>query len=122
MNVNPFRTRRSTVLADAREGGALPPISSAILAERDARDASARSRSARETRVGVAASDASSGAWKIWIPLVLVPIGGVVGFGAATFLGLKACSRMAVALGGGLTLGAAGAAVISLTDDGRKKS
>jgi len=115
---SPVRVRRCTVLADARPNGPLPPLNRAEIARVEAREA--RARGERETRVGVVAEiePSSGGIWKIWLPLILVPIGGLVGFGAATLLGLKACSRMAIALGGGLALGATGAATVSLMNKG----
>ena len=101
------------MLADARPGGALPPL------DRAAIDAIESRERRGATRVGVgapapAAAAGDGGAWRFWLPLALVPVGGLVGFGAATLLGLRACSRMAIALGGGLALGATGAATISL--------
>jgi hypothetical protein len=117
---SPVRTRRCTVLADARPDGALPPL---VRAQIVALDAPHDRRQASETRVGAEVPTSASAdpySWKIWLPLALVPIGGLVGFGAATLVGLKACSRMAITLGGGLALGAAGAATISLAS--RSKS
>jgi hypothetical protein len=124
--ISPVRVRRCTVLADARPGGRLPPLDRAEIERVEARESRTHDEQ-RQTRVGAAAvselsSGSSGGIWKIWLPLVLVPIGGLVGFGAATILGLKACSRMAIALGGGLALGATGAATISLMNPNRSST
>jgi hypothetical protein len=119
MNLNPFRTRRCTVLADARPGGALPPLDRAELARVDAALGRTSTRSsASSTRVGaeVVSPPSRSWGWRVWIPLALVPVGGAVGFGVATLVGLRACARMAVAAAGGVTLGAGTAAAIALGD------
>lgn len=109
---SPIRVRKCRVLADARPNGPLPPLDRTEIARVEA-----RTRNDQETRVG-AIQPSDGGVWRFWLPLVLVPIGGLVGFGAATLLGLKACSRMAIALGGGLALGATGAATVSLMNKG----
>lgn len=117
-SLNPIRTRRCTVLADARPGGPLPPVDRAAIARETSVDLESRTRVGAE----VVSPSSSSWGWRIWIPLVLVPVGGAVGFGVATLVGLRACARMAAAAAGGITLGAGSAAAISLSDGKARRS